>query len=167
MFIPFAIHQTSDDDGAPMTRGQFKQLNEKLDSILASSQSASNYESMLKSYRATIEMLTKVNEKVLEESTKAIQASEKTISETTAKVEKLHDEVMKFMVEFRCSSDENTENVNKVITSLVSTLQTKKEALSHVRSKIKLGNTELNTFVVSMIDNFRKTMLQQITSWIN
>lgn len=75
--------QTSDDDDAPMTRRQFKQLNEKLDSILESSKSSSNYEYILKSHQATVEMLRKANAKVLDESTKAIQAFEKTITATT------------------------------------------------------------------------------------
>lgn len=73
-----------------MTRGNFKQLNEKLDSLLESSKSSSNSEDILKSHQATVEMLTKENEKVLEDSSKAIQALEKTISEMIEKVEKLH-----------------------------------------------------------------------------
>lgn len=71
-----------------MTQGQFKQLNAKLDSILESSVTSSNYVFMLKSHKAIVEMLTKENEKVLAESTKILQALEKTISNRTKKVEK-------------------------------------------------------------------------------
>ncbi|XP_023763644.1 uncharacterized protein LOC111912141 [Lactuca sativa] len=38
----FTIHQESDDDDAPMTKGQFKALNKKLDTLLESSKSSSN-----------------------------------------------------------------------------------------------------------------------------
>lgn len=91
-----------------MTKGKVKQLNEKLDSILESSISSSNYEFVLKSYRTTVEMLTKSNTKVLKDSIKANHASEKTFSEMTAKVEILHAKVTIFMDDFRHSSDENT-----------------------------------------------------------
>lgn len=56
---------------------------------------------MLKSHQTTIEILTKANTNVLKDSTKAIQAPEKTISETIKKVEKLHDAMTKFMTEFK------------------------------------------------------------------
>lgn len=104
---------------------------------------------MLKSYQATIKMITKENAKLLVESTNIIHESEKTISEMTEKVKKLHDEETKFMTEFRCYFDGNNENVNKVITRLGSTLQAEKKAISHVRSEIKLDNTKLKALVVS------------------
>lgn len=47
-----------------------------------------------------VDMLTKENAKVLADSTRIIQASEKTIAETTEKVKKLHDDVTKFMADF-------------------------------------------------------------------
>lgn len=119
-----------------MTQGQFKLLSAKLDSNLEWSVTSSNYKFMLKSHRATVEILIKENAKLLAESTKIIQESKKRISETTEKVEKLHDEVTKFMADFWRSSDENTEAINKVIAGLGSTLQIEKEALSRVRSEI-------------------------------
>lgn len=55
VFCPITIHQVMDDEDAPMTIGQFKQLNAKLDSLLESSNATSNYKFMLKSCRATVE----------------------------------------------------------------------------------------------------------------
>ena len=81
---------------------------------------------MLTSHKATIEMLTTTNAKVLENATKEIQASENTISETTTKVEKLSHEVTTFMAEFRISSDRNTEPMNKVIVGFHTSLQVEK-----------------------------------------
>lgn len=71
-----------------MTKGQFKQLNEKLDSIMEYSNafSSSKWEYMLTKHKATMEMLTSTNAKVLEETTKANQVSEQKISEATEKV---------------------------------------------------------------------------------
>lgn len=62
------------------------------------------------------------------------------------------------MAEFRRSSDENTDTINKVIVGLGSTLRTEQEVLSHVRSEIKLDNTKLNTSVVSKIEQLQKDL---------
>lgn len=99
-----------------------------------------------------VDMLTKENAKVLADSTRIIQASEKTIAETTEKVKKLHDDVTKFMADFWRSSDENTECVNNVIARLGSTLQIEKEAFSCVRSIIQVDNSELNIVIESKIE---------------
>lgn len=85
-FNPFTIHQTNDDDNTLMTQGQFKQLSAKLDSILESFVTSSNYEFMLKSDRKMVEKFTHENAKVLAESTNEIQVSEKTIANTTEKL---------------------------------------------------------------------------------
>lgn len=42
IFSPFTINVNSDDDDAQMTKGQFKQLTENLDSLLESSKSSSS-----------------------------------------------------------------------------------------------------------------------------
>lgn len=126
-----------------------------LDLILESSVCSSNYELMLKSHIATFEMLTKENVKVLAEATKTIQASESTLSEATAKVEKLYADVMKFMDDFRKSSNENTESVNKEITGLGSTLRNEKDALLRVCSQIQADNSELNIAIEPKIEKLQ------------
>ncbi|CAI9302860.1 unnamed protein product [Lactuca saligna] len=91
VFHPSSVNFASDDDEAPMMKCQFKQLNEKLDSILEYSQAFSSmkWENLLTTYRATMELITSSNAKVIEESTKAPQASQKRISESTEKVQQL------------------------------------------------------------------------------
>lgn len=42
VFNPFTINLNNDDDDAPMTKGQFKKLDEKLDSLLESSTCSSS-----------------------------------------------------------------------------------------------------------------------------
>lgn len=105
-----------------------------------------------------VEILTKENEKVLDESTKIIQTLDKSILEMTEKDEKLHDEVTNFMVEFWCSSDQSTENGNKVITSLGTTMQTEKEALPHYRYEIQVDNSKLNASVVFKDEKHQKDL---------
>lgn len=101
-----------------------------------------------------MEMLTKANVKFLEESTKAIKAFEQTNSETNAKVEKLSQEVQNYMVGCKTSSNSNTKSLNKVIAWFGNSLQAEKEALSVVRSAMKLDNAEFTTSIVTKIKNF-------------
>lgn len=113
---------------------------------------------MLKSHRATVEMRTMANAKFLEDSTKTIHASEKILSETNEKLEKLLHNVRSFMAEFRSSTDSNTEAMNKVITRFWTSLKAKKEAFSIVFSKIKQDNIELNASVVSKIEKLQSDL---------
>lgn len=117
VFSHLTININSDDNDAPMTKGWFKKPNDKLDSILESSNqsSSSKWDYKLTSHKAIMEMLTSTNAKVLKEATKVIQALGKKISKTNAKVKKLHQEVKDFMMDFRTSSHNNTTSMNKVI----------------------------------------------------
>lgn len=66
-------------------------------------------------HKAIVEMLTKDNVKVLDDPTKVIKASEKSISESTTKVKKLYEDVTAFINEFRTTHDANTKFANKMI----------------------------------------------------
>lgn len=87
-YSPFNVHQSSHDDEAPMMKGQFKVLNDKLDTLLKSSKSSSNSEYSFESHKALIETLKKENAKNLAYSTKVIENTEKIVRETAEKVEK-------------------------------------------------------------------------------
>ncbi|CAI9282208.1 unnamed protein product [Lactuca saligna] len=112
---------------------------------------------MLKSHQDTVEMLTSVNAKVLEDSSTAIKDSEKTISETTAKVKKLHEEVTSFMAEFRSSSDKNIEAMNK-IEKLQKDLAVKNNIMDQLAEKTPKAK------VLTLFDKLQPvfTMLNQI-----
>nr|KAJ0207626.1 hypothetical protein LSAT_V11C500271040 [Lactuca sativa] len=78
VFQPFTVNFKSDVVDALMTKGQFKELNEKHDSILEYSHALSSikWENLLITHRATVEMVTSSNVKVLEKSTKGVLGSE-------------------------------------------------------------------------------------------
>lgn len=65
---------------------------------------------------------------------------------------------MKFMADFRNSSDQSTTAANKVITSFRTTLPIEMEALSKVHSDIQTDNAELNTTIVLKIDQLQKDL---------
>lgn len=89
VFHPFSINFSSDDDEASMTKGQFKQLNKKIDLILEYSHafSSTKWENLLRTHQATVEMLITSNVKLIEESSKATQATKKRIIEVSEKVQ--------------------------------------------------------------------------------
>ncbi|CAI9271424.1 unnamed protein product [Lactuca saligna] len=117
-----------------MTKVQFKKLNRKLDSILEHSNALSltKWENLLTTHRATVEMLTSTNVKLIEESSMAIHDSKKMITEVTKKVRKLHQEVQTFINDFRKSLDKNTANMNKVIEGFLLSLKAVKDSLSKI-----------------------------------
>ena len=59
------------------------------------------------------------------------------------------------MDEFIISSDKNTKAMNKVIVGFHISLQAEKEALSLVRSKIKVENVEFTSSVFSKIEKLQ------------
>lgn len=65
-YSPFTFYEENDDDDAPMTKGRFKALNQKLDTLLESSKSRSNTEYSFEAYKASIETRTKEHAKSLE-----------------------------------------------------------------------------------------------------
>ena len=55
-YSPFTVHQTSDDDEAPITKGKFKTLNEKLDTLLESSKSSSKREHSFEVHKTSLHL---------------------------------------------------------------------------------------------------------------
>ena len=141
-----------------MTIGQFEALNQKLDTLLESSKSSSNIAYSFEAHKALIETLAKEHAKSIDASTKAVENSEKTVHETTEKVEKLFADVTQFMKGFRSSYNKYTIVANKVITSLGSTLQMEKEALSKVHSKLRVDNAEMSASIVSTIEKLQEDL---------
>lgn len=88
-----------------MTKGQFKALNEKLDTLIESPKTFPSTEYSYESVKTLIDTFNKEHAKSLDASTKAVENSEKTIHEVTKKVEKLVHDVTEFMVDSRHSSN--------------------------------------------------------------
>lgn len=67
------------------------------------------------------------------------------------------------MADFRCSSDKNTKEANKVITSLRATLQTEWEAFSRVRGELQTDSSKMVDFGVSKIEQPQKDLATENT----
>ncbi|CAI9274748.1 unnamed protein product [Lactuca saligna] len=153
-YSPFNVQEESDDD-APITKGKFKAVNEKLDNLLESSKTSSRIEYSFESIKALIETLTKEHTNSPVASTKVVENLESTVREMTEKVEKLLANVTHFMEEFQSSSENNIATANKVITNIGYILQSEKEALYKVHSDLQVDNTKMNAFVVSKIEKLQ------------
>lgn len=138
-------------------KGQFRQLQDKLDSLLDSSQTFSSFkwEDIMTTHRETMEMLTSTNSKLIEESTRAVQALDRKITEVLNKVLLLQSKVKEFMADFRASSDKSTIDMNKVIDAFDSSLKADREALSMIHVDIKLENVDLNSTITTQLDNLK------------
>ncbi|KAI3701012.1 hypothetical protein L2E82_45654 [Cichorium intybus] len=110
---------------------------------------------------AMVEALTKANSKVLENSAKAIGNLEKLMTETTIKVEKLLQEVVTFIKDFRTSNDANTKSVNKVITGFWDSLKAEKEALSVLRADIKKENADLASSLNAKVEKLQQDLAME------
>ncbi|CAH1427942.1 unnamed protein product [Lactuca virosa] len=122
-----------------MTARQFKALNSKLDSLLEFTKASS-----INGYPRLLSKLTFTNN--------AIAHSKKTCTDTTEKVDKLLSDIKTFMEDFRSSSERNTASVNTAINSLVSTLQSKKAALTKVHTELQTNHSEFQTSISSKIE---------------
>lgn len=153
-YSPFKVKQSSmdDDDDAPITKSQFMVLQDKLDSLIESSKSSSNLEYSIESYKAFLETVTIEHASKLAKTNKFVEDSQHTFKDSTEKVEKLLSDVQTLMGEFKVPSESNTATVNKVITSLGTSLQTKNYALKKVRTEIQVYNSEFQTSISSKIE---------------
>ncbi|CAI9280758.1 unnamed protein product [Lactuca saligna] len=86
-YSPFNIRIESDDE-APITRGKFKALTEKLDSLIESTKTSSRGDYSQETIKAFFETLTKEHSANLEKTNQAINASASIFKETTEKIEK-------------------------------------------------------------------------------
>ncbi|CAI9274710.1 unnamed protein product [Lactuca saligna] len=87
-FSPFHVVEESDED-ATVTQKQFKAINDKLDSLIQSSNSSSNNAYSQEVVKALNETTLKEHAANLENANKAMEDSAKTCKEATDKVNKL------------------------------------------------------------------------------
>ena len=146
---PFIFTADEEEESDPkMSSAQFTDLNKKLDTILTSlsNQNSKDMESVLAA-----------NTKMLQESAKAVADSEKSLAETTTKVETLNKEVKAFMETFQTLFDSNTVNVNKMIKNFGDNLSKEKKALEQMRKEMREEHTimiaEVNSKITALKAN--------------
>ncbi|XP_023762192.1 cell wall protein DAN4-like [Lactuca sativa] len=156
-YIPFTIQDDSNDD-APITKGQLKALNEKMDSLLESTKASSHSDYSQEAVKAFFETLTKEHFANLDKTNQAIENSASVCKETTEKVDKLLSDVKTFMVDYQTSLESNTTKANQVISNLRTTLHNEKAALEKVRTGLQTDNTKFQTSITSKIEKLHEDL---------
>lgn len=126
-----------------------------LDSLLESTKAWSSNEYSQASVKAFLETLTKEHASNLSITNKHIADSTQTCKEMAKKVAKLISDAQTFICNFHTSYESNTAKANPLISSLGTSLQTKKDALEKARIGIQSDNTEFHTSISSKIDKLQ------------
>ncbi|CAI9293042.1 unnamed protein product [Lactuca saligna] len=154
--------RTEIDDKAPVTRGQLKTINEKLDSLLQASKASSSDEYSQATMMSLLQTLTKEHSANLEKTNKAVDTSTSVCNTTTEKVNKLITDALLFIEKFQTSFEFNTTKANEVIYGLGSTLKTEKVKLEEVHTGIQKDNVELNSSFSSKITQLQDDLASEI-----
>ncbi|CAI9278951.1 unnamed protein product [Lactuca saligna] len=149
-FSPFTVHNESDDE-APVTKGQLKSINEKLDTLLQASKLSSSDEYSQASIKFILETLTKEHSTNLEKINNVVNASTSICNETTEKVDKLSYDATTFMNNFQYSFETNIARANEEIANLGSSLKE--------RTKLQ----EVGTGIITDHEEFKSSISSQIS----
>ncbi|CAI9263391.1 unnamed protein product [Lactuca saligna] len=122
---PFNIRTKSDDE-ALVTRGQLKEIHEKLEFLLHATKISSIDDYSQATVKSILETLTKEYSANLEKMNKVVDASTIVCNNTTEKFDKLITDAQVFIEKFKRSFESNIAKANEVISSVGSTLKTKK-----------------------------------------
>lgn len=159
----FNFQVESDDEvglSASISHGEFHELNKKIDQILlhTNSFSTTNWQNMVTSHQATIEMVTTSNVDIFEnqkdlaaDSAKKIADVEAKIDKVVADVEEITSYMKKFMVDFQTSSNKNVVEVNKFIEGFGSSLQSEKESPSILCCGLQHDNVDHHMSITNSI----------------
>lgn len=127
-YSPFTVQQDSDDD-ALVTQRHLKTLNEKLDSLIASSTSSSSAAYSEAIVKEMLETLSKEHAANFAKENKVAEDSAPSCKDATRKVDKQITTTQAFMTELRSAVRTDVSNANKVIENVTTTIRTEKEAL--------------------------------------
>lgn len=147
-------------DDAPMTKGDYRMLNQRLYDILSRSFAFMTIkcEELITSHQVTIQKLVQSNAETLAYQKQLVEDSSQLIVVASSKVFKIvfdinnmetkHDT---FMNSFQTIFDNNASKVNKVILSFRTSFQNERESLSGHRFGMQRDNDDHHTSVSNSI----------------
>lgn len=140
---------------------QFKVLREKQDSLLESSKTSSSLDYSIAAHKALLQTMMKDHATNLEQVKKVVADSSTVCKDTTEKVDKLVSNVQTFMGNFQTSFEANTAKANKVITSLGTTLRSKKAAIENIHIGNQTDNTEFQSSISAKIEKLQDDLVME------
>ncbi|KAL7586245.1 hypothetical protein Lser_V15G38227 [Lactuca serriola] len=125
-YSPYRV-QIEDDDDAPLTKRNLRDLNEKLDKLLASSSSSSTSTYSDTVVRALIETTLKQHDESIQKAPKVVYASFLSCKKTSEDVATLISDAKLLLESLKKAAESNTNKVNTAIESLSNSLQAEKD----------------------------------------
>lgn len=126
--------QSDDDDDAPITKHYLKELNEKLDKLMASSSTQSSLSEF--SIKGMVATLVKEDDASISKATSAIDASTKVCMEVTKKVDKLISNVNIFLESLQGAATQNADKMNASVQTLTRSLHQEKKLFEVLRQNL-------------------------------
>ncbi|CAI9300134.1 unnamed protein product [Lactuca saligna] len=127
-YSTFSIQDDSDED-APITQKELKALNEKLDSILASSNISSSKAYSEAAVKGMLDTLVKEHAANLDKANKAVENSTQYCLQVTEKVDKLVSETKAFLTKINTVVVKKATNMHNAIANLNASLRKERESI--------------------------------------
>ncbi|XP_023768812.1 uncharacterized protein LOC111917354 [Lactuca sativa] len=154
-YSPYPL-PSEDDNDAPVTTQQLKDLNAKLDKLIASS--ATYFNVVMKAFLDT--SLQRYTESI-DKSTKAVNASTSSCKKATIEVADLIRDSKIFLESFKGHADSNAAKVNTTVDSLSNSLQEEKAKFDTGRSEIKDDHSSHITSVNAQLDKLHADLAME------
>ncbi|CAH1431384.1 unnamed protein product [Lactuca virosa] len=153
-FSPYRV-QSDDDDDAPVTKRHLKDLNEKLDKLIASASSSSTTEYIEAAVKALFSTLVKEHQDSIEKATKAVDASTTSCQKAAENVDKIIYDAQVFLDSLQAAAQKNANMVNATIKDLTTTLQEEHKHFESIRKGIQADNAEFVSSVKARLDQLQ------------
>lgn len=157
---PFSIHRESDGD-AVVTQKHLEALNDKLDSLLTTSQASSNQAYPEAALRGFFDAFLKEHAAILEKENKAVEDSTNSCQQATEKVKELITDSHLFLESLQATAGANASTMNATIVSLTASLQTEKDHFENIRKGIQADNAELQSSINSRLDKHQAELAME------
>ncbi|XP_023730368.1 uncharacterized protein At4g04980-like [Lactuca sativa] len=139
-----------------------KDLNEKLDKLLASSSSSSSTSTYSDAaIKALIETSIKQHDESIQKATEAVDASARSCQKATKEVASLISDAKIFLEYLQGAVETNTNKVNNAIESLSKCLQAEKENFDSVRSSLQANQTTLLSSINNLLDKLQADLAME------
>ncbi|KAL7619172.1 hypothetical protein Lser_V15G03621 [Lactuca serriola] len=144
-FSPFQV-QSDEEDDAPVTKKHLKELNEKVDLLLASS---SNQQSSLSeaALHKIVDAFSRAQHDSVASATAAIDASTKACEAATAKVDKLFSDASSLLKSLQESADSTKTTLEPIVRQLAKFVSTELTSFAAIRQTISDDNSALRASI--------------------
>ncbi|CAI9259338.1 unnamed protein product [Lactuca saligna] len=152
LLSPYHVLSDEDDD-YPFTKRHFKDLNAKLDKLLASTSSSSSSAYADAAIKALIETSIQQPDECIKQATMAVLASSFSCKNASDNVAKIIEDAQTFHDSLKVATESNANKVNSAIDSLSKSLQGEQKKFEMVHDSLKAYQT---TFLSSISSRLEK-----------